>query len=96
MLRVVAEHHVKKESLEQFKELAKIIVEKTVALDQGCISYAMYQDIDDPLHCTIIEEWESKELLDKHMKAAHFVEIVPKIGECCTGSMSIALYNKLF
>lgn len=95
MLKVVAEHQIKEDCLEKFKGLAKIIVEKTNALDQGCISYSVYQDVDNPLHCSMIEEWESKEMLDKHMQAAHFKEIVPQIGECCAGSMSITLYSKL-
>jgi len=96
MLKVVAEHTIKEECLEQFKELGKIIVEKTVALDEGCISYALCQDVNNPLHCSMIEEWESQQLLDKHMQTAHFIEIVPKIGECCAGPMVITLYNKLF
>jgi len=96
MLKVIAELSVKEDCLEQFKELTKIIVEKTVTLDQGCISYAMCQDINDPHHCAMIEEWESQEALDLHMKASHFVELIPKIGECCTGPANITLYNKLF
>jgi len=95
MLKVVAEHYVKEECLEKFKELSKIIVEKTVALDEGCISYAVYQDTNNPLHCSMIEEWESQQMLDKHMKAAHFIETVPKIGECCEGKMVITLYKNL-
>ena len=96
MLKVVAEHYVKEDCMEKFKELSKTMVEKTVALDKGCISYTVCQDIKDPLHCSMIEEWESKELLDKHMQAAHFIELVPKIGECCTGSTVITLYNKVY
>ena len=96
MLKVVAEQYVKEECLEQFKELAKTIVEKTVALDQGCISYSVCQDVHDPLHCSMIEEWESQEMLDKHMQAAHFIEIVPKIGECCAGKTVFTMYNKLY
>ena len=96
MLKVVAEQFVKEECLEQFKELAKVMVEKTVTLDEGCISYALCQNVDNPLHCSMIEEWESKEMLDKHLQAPHFLEIVPKLGEFCTGSINITLYNKLF
>ena len=96
MLKIVAEHYVKEDCMERFMELSKIIVEKTVKLDQGCAAYSMCQDINNPLHCSIIEEWESKEMLDRHMQAAHFAEIVPKIGECCTGPTAITVYNKLF
>ena len=96
MIKVVAEHRINKDGLEQYLELAKIIVEKTVTLDEGCISYAMCQDIEDPFHCTMIEEWESRAALDRHMKAAHFLETVPKMGKFCEGPTDITLYNKLF
>ena len=96
MLKITAEHFVKEDSLPQFMELSRRLAEKTVKSDQGCISYSMYQDINDPLHCTFIEEWETKELLDKHMQAAHCVELIPKIGECCSRPTVIALYEKLF
>ena len=96
MLKVIAGFKVKEDCLEQFKELSQIIVEKTNTLDKGCISYVMCQDINDPLNCALIEEWESRELLDLHMQAAHFTELVPKIGECCSRPVEITLYNKLF
>jgi len=96
MIKIIAEHFVKEDCMEKFKELSKIIVEKTNELDEGCISYAMCQDDKDPLHCAMIEEWESMEMLDKHMQTAHFKEIVPQIGECCSAPAVFSLYNKLF
>lgn len=96
MLKIVAEFRVNKDSLEQFLGLAKVIVEKTVALDKGCVSYSLCQDTADPLHCSIIEEWENQELLDEHMKTAHFIEIVPKLSDTCVSPPAITLYNKLF
>ena len=96
MIKVVAEHHIRKDGIEQFLELTKVVVEKTVKLDEGCVSYSMCQDTEDPLHCSMIEEWESKEALEKHMRSAHFLEIIPKTGEFCEGPVSITLYNKLF
>ena len=96
MIKIVAENRVKEGNLEQFLDLARVIVEKTTTLDKGCISYAMCQDTADPLHCSIIEEWESQEALDKHMKAAHFLEIVPKMSEFCESPAKATLYKKLF
>ena len=96
MIKVVAENHVKEADLDRFLELAKIIVEKTVTLDKGCISYSLCQDFSNPLHCSMIEEWESKEALDEHMKSGHFKEIVPKLGGFCESPTDITLYKKLF
>jgi len=96
MLKVVAEHYVKEDCLEKFLELSKEIAEKTNALDEGCISYSMCRDINVPLLYSMIEEWESKETLDKHMQSAHFLEIVPQIRDCCSSQGGIHLYEKLY
>ena len=96
MIKVVAESLIREDCLEQFLEASKTLVEKTVALDEGCISYALYQDAANPLHTAMIEEWESQEALDKHMKSAHLLGFIPKMGECREGPPVMALYNKLF
>jgi len=96
MLKIVAEFKVKGDCLEKFKELTQIIVEKTNTLDQGCISYALYQDNNDPLHCSMIEEWESQEMLDKHMQAPHFIELVPQIDGFCSAPVNVTVYKKLY
>ena len=45
--------------------------------DEGCLGYSFYQNILAKTEYIMIEKWESKELLDKHMKSEHFA----KIGE---------------
>jgi quinol monooxygenase YgiN len=53
------------------------MIKKTNANDKGCISYELYKDTQDPLHFTMIEEWENEEAIQGHMKAPHFVELIP-------------------
>ena len=45
--------------------------------DQGCISYSFYQNLLEKNEYIMVEKWENKELLDKHMKTEHFA----KLGE---------------
>ncbi len=39
--------------------------------EDGCIRYDLFVDLDDPTKFTFIEEWESREALDKHGKSDH-------------------------
>ena len=96
MIKVVARQFVKEGQLDAFLAVAKHLVEQTNKSDPGCRSYAMYQDISNPLVVTVIEEWEDQESLDRHMKAAHFLEAVPTIGGFCEKPAEVALYKKLF
>ncbi len=45
--------------------------------DEGCLGYTFYQNFLDKTEYIMVEKWESKELLDKHMKTEHFA----KFGE---------------
>ena len=45
--------------------------------DSGCLGYSFFQNILAKTEYIIVEKWESKELLDAHMKTEHFA----KLGE---------------
>ncbi len=96
MIYVVAKQFVDPGKLDEFLALARELVEKTNKLDAGCISYAMYQDMNDPSVITVLETWESQEALDQHGKAPHFTELIPKLGALCTKPPELNLYKKLF
>lgn len=95
MIQIVAKHIVKQDQIDRFITLAKKLVAETQKSDEGCIHYDLFQDLHDPKILTIIEQWESQDLLDKHMSAAHFKEIVPQLGELCESSGEINLYQKV-
>ena len=94
MIKVVAKNIVKKDKIEEFITLAEKLVEATNQKDEGCIHYELYRDLNDSQVLTFIEEWESMEVLNKHMAAAHFKEIVPKLGEFKDGPEDVHLYQK--
>jgi quinol monooxygenase YgiN len=96
MVKVVARNYIKEGKLEEFKAIAKVLVEETNKKDAGCISYALCQDIMNPQVLAMVEEWESPEALDNHMKAKHFLDNIPKLGALCEKEADISLYNKLF
>lgn len=81
MIKIVAKQTVKQDKINNFIAIAKKLVEETLRLDTGCISYGLFQDSEDSGILTFIEEWENPEALDKHMASGHFTEFFPQLGE---------------
>lgn len=94
MIKVVAKNYIKEDKIEEAVEHIKKLVEITVK-EEGCIKYELYQDEKDKSILTMIEEWESKEALDKHMSSEHFKSIVPIIGSFAEKAGETNLYKKL-
>ncbi|MCT4596095.1 MAG: antibiotic biosynthesis monooxygenase [Anaeromicrobium sp.] len=94
MITIVAKGVVKEENINKFKEYAQTLVEET-RKEKGCISYNLYEDINDPKIITFIEEWEDQEAIDAHVKASHFVEIVPKLRDLQESETEVNLYKRV-
>lgn len=50
-------------------ELLKLI--ETTRAETGCLQYDLHQDNDNPARFLFFENWESRELWQKHMEAPH-------------------------
>ena len=92
-IRVVAKHVVKEDGKEEFVAILQELVQKT-RLEKGCISYSLYESLDDPNIVTMLEEWESKEALDTHIKTEHFTRIIPQTGKFLSVPVAIDSYQK--
>lgn len=46
--------------------------------DDGCISYNLHEEADQPGRFWFIENWASKELLEAHLSQPHLVDFVAK------------------
>jgi quinol monooxygenase YgiN len=46
------------------------------------MDYGLYQELDNPVILTMLEEWRDKSNRDKHLKSNHFREIFPLLLEC--------------
>jgi quinol monooxygenase YgiN len=40
--------------------------------ERGCLSYAVFCDIEDENRFSLLEEWETREYLDDHIKSDRF------------------------
>lgn len=76
-IKVVAENWVKQDAVDQFVAVVEELVAETRAKDEGCLAYGLFRDLADPLHLTVLEEWESQALLDKHAASEHFQRLFP-------------------
>lgn len=95
MLKVVAKSYAREGKVEQILGLSKEMVEKTV-LEEGCLSYELFQDINDPRAMIILEEWESEEALEKHIESEHFKRIIPQLSELREGPSVVNRCKKVF
>lgn len=78
-LSVVAKITAKKEAVEIVKsELLKLIA--PTRKENGCISYNLHQDNDDPAVFIFCETWESLACLECHMNTDHFKTYVDAVG----------------
>jgi len=96
MVKVTAVNYLKEECVEEFLAISKELVEKTNALDSGCVRYELCRDVNDPLRFIMLEEWEDQTSLDSHMKAKHFVDLVPKFGDLTAQPTELTMLEKVF
>jgi quinol monooxygenase YgiN len=70
-ITVVAKIKTRPEVVEKVREALLKLVEPTLQKDDGCINYDLYQDNEDPSLFFFLENWESEELLNKHLDSEH-------------------------
>lgn len=70
VLTVIAKFLVKPEELELVQsELSKII--EATKKEEGCINYDLHQDNENPNLFLFYENWETRDLWQKHMNSDH-------------------------
>jgi|UPI00034C62EC quinol monooxygenase YgiN len=94
MIKIVAKNFVKKENIDEVIKLSKELVDETIK-EEGCISYEMYQDVNDNSILTMIETWENRDVLAKHSKSEHFQRIVPMMSTHMEKPAEMNIYTKI-
>jgi quinol monooxygenase YgiN len=67
---VIAHIHSKPGRQQELRSVLESFVAPT-RLEEGCLRYDLFVDLDDPTKFTFIEEWSSREALQKHSQSAH-------------------------
>jgi quinol monooxygenase YgiN len=66
-LRIKVSHKRRKDVMNS----ARLILGPT-RIQSGCISCRLYQDLDEPDAVFLVEEWESREKLDRHFNSEQY------------------------
>ncbi len=70
-----------------------IEVMRETALEDGCIYYRFYRDLENPALFRVYEEWESDEHLAAHLKTPHIAEFGRRLQEIKVLSRSIKVID---
>jgi quinol monooxygenase YgiN len=68
---VVARIESRPDAVEKVRQALLEVVGPTLNEDEGCFRYDLYQDNDNPRVFFFIENWESEDLLKKHLHSEH-------------------------
>ena len=84
MIKIIARQVVREECIEQYRALARELVEKS-RREAGCIHYQSLQGLTDRRIHIFVEEWKDQAAIEAHNASEHFTRIVPQLGELFAG-----------
>lgn len=92
-LTLVAKVKAKVNYKEQLKaELLKLV--QLTREEEGCISYHLYADIENPGVFLFHEIWASQELWQKHMESDHLKAFITKMPEWVDGDLTVEKWER--
>ncbi len=59
--------------------------------EEGCLSYGFFEAIDSPNSFIAVEEWASREALERHFAQPHLAEFAAALPAAIDGAPSVAL-----
>lgn len=87
---VVAIFRVKPGTETLVEKMFRSVIETTLA-EEGCISYQLNIDMADACRFIWTEEWQSQELLDRHLNAPHIQALFSELPQYIESSEIITL-----
>lgn len=91
-LRVVARIKATEDKIEEVKKILGGLIEPTRG-EQGCVSYELLQNRQDPTDFTFVEEWASDEAFDGHFETEHIKNALPQLPELTSEEPDIRTYR---
>ena len=77
MVIVTVKSKTKPEFLDQYQnEFKKVSGE--VRAEEGCLEYELYQKDIENSEFFLFERWETREMLDAHLKSTHMTDFIAK------------------
>lgn len=94
MIKIVAKSVIKDDEREKYIQLSRELIEKS-RQEEGCISYGLYQDINNSSIFTFIEEWQDQKAIDLYNNSEHFKRIVSILDELKIEKGEVNLYKEV-
>ena len=80
MMKVInARIMVKPEAIEQFKALAKTMVENSNS-EKECLCYKLYQEIGNPQSFIFYEVYENQDAMNSHNSSPYFKTFIEQVS----------------
>lgn len=93
-ITIVAKIKAKDAMRDQLKEVLLSLIAPTRS-EEGCISYSLHQDCDDPSVFMFYENWASREALDVHLQTPHLQGLAARADELFAAPLEIRFYEML-
>lgn len=86
-LHVVAHFHALPDCGDEMEKLLFPLVGPTSAED-GCISYRLHRDHEDPEHFVFLEEWRDAKSLEAHLGSPHVTTMLSAVEPLCAAPIT--------
>ena len=93
-IRAVAHIKARPDKVAEMREVLMALLEPT-RNEEGCVSYVLTQNVDDPTDFTFIEEWESVEAVQAHLSSEHIAAALARLPEVGAADPDIRTYEVL-
>lgn len=90
-IRVVAHVTAKPDKINETREILTSLVHATRTED-GCVTYELLQNTEDPTDFTFVEEWVNGDALDAHFQTDHFVAAQKSVADLLAAPPDIRRY----
>ena len=91
MVRINSLFYVKAEAdAKQVKQIAQQLIEQS-RLENGCISYDLFQSSSSQNCLMFCETWSDKEAFNAHLNTKHYTSIMPRIQQFRVGDKELKI-----
>jgi len=94
MITIIAKSVIKNGMKENFRQIARELIIKSRE-EEGCISYDLFEDMDNEDNLVFIEKWKDQNAIQLHNESKHFRDIIPRLAKLRKGNPEIKYYCKI-
>lgn len=63
--------------------------------EEGCLSYALHQDVGDARRFVFVESWDDASRIDAHMASPHVQAVLPRLAGIFDGGPEMSVCEPL-